>query len=513
MSDTSASQVAVEIVARNNTRDGLAAAAGDVKGAASGIADSFGDATGHAAGFGGALGTLSEKLREHRTEHVQLGGLAMGGGFGLALEGIKEGIGLITHAYKEAGEASETATSQFLASIAAVRAGIVESSDAIQKAIDRVSGMKPSELLQRQADAAKEVAAKHAASAASASSDVEHPRDGESVKAWIKRQAEWEKEGREQLQRDVDAWNARARSKQEEADTVADAERVEAAQKAADKAAAKTEQLNAQFLAKDVAATKWAEDEKLREKADAAKRAAQIIAQQEKQAAADLKFEVAETKRAEDEKERDREEAQKRGDKILAQMAKDAKKQTIEMAADAEKVGSAFGDAFGQMIAGTKSAGAAFAQFGQTIIQMAMQIAIKQVMANAASAAAGAASSQAGIPIIGPVLAIAAMGTMLSAVMGLLGKITSSSGGYEVPSHVSAALGVLHPDETVLTADLSKGLKEMIRNGNAAGGGGDTHHHWTVNTLDAQSFRDFITGRGASGLIQGMNVLQRNGRL
>jgi uncharacterized surface protein with fasciclin (FAS1) repeats len=575
--------VTLELIADNKTAAGLQSAATDARGASAEIASAFGGATGAGQTFGGVIGGLSEKLREHRSEHVQtsravsaftreisgiigpgneaakvlgglLGGLAMGGGFGLALEGIKEGIGFITRAYREAGEAAEAATSQFLASVAAVRAGIAESADAIQSAIDRVSGMKPSEMLQRQANAAKEIAAKHAATAASAGADADRPRDGESVKSWIKRKAEFEKEGREQLQRDVDAWNARARAKQEEADVTADVERVESAQKAADKgreeqkradAAAAAARIRDAEAQKNVAAEVesfvaaqseaglagrkkiYAETDKaftdLAHRAEsAAMTSEQVIRsvvaignaekaklreEDAKDAQKLLDRQVAQTKHDEDEKFKAMKDAASRAEVILHHQAQEEKKAAEEAAKAqihaAESIGSAFGDAFAGIAAGTKSLGQAFGEVMKSIVQVVMEAAIKQITANASVAASGAAASQAGIPLIGPVLAAGAMTAMLALVMGLIGNLTSSSGGYEVPSNVSASLGVLHPKETVLPADLSTGLKDMIRGGNGAGSGGDTLN-FTIHAFDGPDVE--------RTLLKIRNRLQRNGR-
>ena len=127
-------QIAVAIVANDNTKAGLDSAANEVKDASLEMAAGLEEAKGKAEETGGVFDSLSEKLREHRAEHVQTaravrsftteldgitgkgteltgvlaglaGGLAMGGPLGLGIEAVKEG----TKAFSEWLENSKSA--------------------------------------------------------------------------------------------------------------------------------------------------------------------------------------------------------------------------------------------------------------------------------------------------------------------------------------------------------------------------------------------------------------------
>jgi len=88
------------------------------------------------------------------------------------------------------------------------------------------------------------------------------------------------------------------------------------------------------------------------------------------------------------------------------------------------------------------------------------------------------------------------MASMLSMVLGL----KSAAGGYEIPSGVNPVTQ-LHQDEMVLPADLSSGLKNIIRSGQTGdgpGGSGGTHVHMHVNTLDAKGVKSFMKANKAA---------------
>jgi hypothetical protein len=196
--------------------------------------------------------------------------------------------------------------------------------------------------------------------------------------------------------------------------------------------------------------------------------------------------------------------AKQRGDKLVVQSTREAEKAIEQLTAAGERMGQTLGAAFVGLATGAKTFGQAVTEVMQQIVQIVVQAAIKQITANAMTAGSGAAASQAGIPLIGPVLAISAMGAMITAVLALIGNLTSSRGGYEVPGNVSAALGILHPNETVLPADLSMGLKDLIRGGGGVSGGGTTNNNFTIQAFDGPDVE--------RTLLKLRDKLQRNGR-
>ncbi len=140
---------------------------------------------------------------------------------------------------------------------------------------------------------------------------------------------------------------------------------------------------------------------------------------------------------------------------------------------------------------------ALFGDAATTTTAVATAASNSQIASTAPAAAAGAASSQASIPYAGPILAAAAMAAMLSMVLGL----KSAAGGYEIPAGVNP-MTQLHSDEMVLPADLSSGLKNIIRGDTdgvgGPGGSGGTHVHMHVNTLDAKGVKSFMKANKAA---------------
>jgi len=124
---------------------------------------------------------------------------------------------------------------------------------------------------------------------------------------------------------------------------------------------------------------------------------------------------------------------------------------------------------------------------------------IKQINNAAVSAAAGAYNAMVGIPYVGPVLGAIAAGVTYTAVLAF-GAMASAAGGYEIPSGVNPVTQ-LHQDEMVLPADLSSGLKNIIRSGQTGdgmGGSNGTHVHMHVNTLDAKGVKSFMKANKAA---------------
>jgi hypothetical protein len=109
---------------------------------------------------------------------------------------------------------------------------------------------------------------------------------------------------------------------------------------------------------------------------------------------------------------------------------------------------------------------------------------------SAARAAAGAYAAVASTPVVGPALAPAAAATALAAALEFGGSVVSAAGGWgQVP--YDGALASLHKDEMVLPASIASPLRASVGGlgqGAAATAGGDTHHHWNIQAVDAQSF-------------------------
>lgn len=231
--------------------------------------------------------------------------------------------------------------------------------------------------------------------------------------------------------------------------------------------------------------------------------AAKIKAYEKTLAERQLTLDVAQTKHAEDEKARAMEQAHERAIRILHEQKTEQQKTFMEGVRNAEQLGSAFGDAFVGIAAGTKSVGQAFAQVAQQIVAIVTQMMIKTVTAHAAEAGAGAAASQAGIPIFGPVLAIAAMGAMVSAVLGL---IASASGGYDIPGGVNPLVQA-HGGEMILPAPLADRVRDMT----GGGGGLTVHFSPQITAMDGKDVYRTLTN-AQTGFARFLEEGRRAGR-
>jgi hypothetical protein len=206
-----------------------------------------------------------------------------------------------------------------------------------------------------------------------------------------------------------------------------------------------------------------------------------------------------------------------------------------------DPIGTGFARVVSGLVSGSETAGQAFAAMGESMLsrfvgycaEMTEQWAVKELTQTAATtagdtaraasdaaaqsagmaasaataladignsaarAAAGAFAATASTPIVGPALAPAAAATALAAVLEFGGQVFSAAGGWgQVP--YDGALTSLHKDEMVLPADLATPLRSALGGGAS---GGDTHHHWNIQAVDAQSFArlarsnpDAITG-------------------
>lgn len=118
--------------------------------------------------------------------------------------------------------------------------------------------------------------------------------------------------------------------------------------------------------------------------------------------------------------------------------------------------------------------------------------AIKSIMNNAAQAFSGVWSALAGIPIIGPELAAAEAPMAFASVAAMTGSIASSAGGdWMIPSD---RLNMVHKKETILPADKSQKLDDMLNSGST--GGMQVHIHSAY--ADAAGIKKLFMDHGSS---------------
>lgn len=171
------------------------------------------------------------------------------------------------------------------------------------------------------------------------------------------------------------------------------------------------------------------------------------------------------------------------------------------------------GNALGNWLRGTESFSYAIRHmFGDMLIQQAQfwaqwllkqaeawlasaifgeQGAVKQSVQNvqiatsdAGVAAANTYAAVSAIPIVGPFIAPAMAAAAMDDVLGYAALASFAEGGI-VPNDT---LAMVHSQEMVLPADISKGLQGAISGGSFSGksGGGDIHVH--IHAVDAESF-------------------------
>ena len=146
---------------------------------------------------------------------------------------------------------------------------------------------------------------------------------------------------------------------------------------------------------------------------------------------------------------------------------------------------------------------------------------IMQIGHEAALAAAGAYAALAGIPGIGPFIAPAASAAALAAVLSLGASIASAAGGWgDIPQDQMA---MVHKNEMILPASIASPLRASLANGGAPAlaslssggnqGGGDTHIHFSVNAMDAQSFKSAMANGLGKEIVGHLQKQRRNMQL
>lgn len=162
-----------------------------------------------------------------------------------------------------------------------------------------------------------------------------------------------------------------------------------------------------------------------------------------------------------------------------------------EFAKNMEPVTNSIQAAFAGMVQGTMSVGEAIKSVLSSALQSFVDVALKQVFANAAVAGSGAAASQAPVPFIGPALAAAAMASVMGMVLGLTSMI-SASGGADIGNY--APLAQLHPNEMVLPAHIADPLRDSL----ASGGLGRSPIVINISSPDARGVRRLLLDNPAA---------------
>ncbi len=115
---------------------------------------------------------------------------------------------------------------------------------------------------------------------------------------------------------------------------------------------------------------------------------------------------------------------------------------------------------------------------------------IKAILNDGAKAFSGVWAALSGIPYVGPAMAAVAAPAAMATVAGVAGSVASSAGGdWQIPAD---RLNFVHKNETILPADKSAGLDNLIK----SGGGGDTHVH--IHATDADSVKRMFAQNGSA---------------
>ncbi len=125
-------------------------------------------------------------------------------------------------------------------------------------------------------------------------------------------------------------------------------------------------------------------------------------------------------------------------------------------------------------VTGTQERSAAEESANAAGLLSSAETVIKAIMNDAVKVFSGVWAALSGIPYVGPVLAAASAPAAMATVAGVASSVASSAGGdWQIPSD---RLNFVHRNETILPADKSKGLDDLIRNG-SAGSGAPIHIH------------------------------------
>jgi hypothetical protein len=409
---------------------------------------------------------------------VMIEGAAGGLSFGLALEGVKLAVSLVTMAFAEEKEAAAKAKKENDQVFAKLLADANAAAIAVQDFNAKARGMSPEALTAR-----------------AGARDLEGPVKAAKERLDFARQQKALEEsssstGQGSTDRSVAQWNAEIQiadkalldleqKKQAFLDRAGQieqtaaretSEKVQAIYDAGDKRALeaereRVEKLAAMGAAYHAQAGKWEEEAAARRE----KKIADELDAETRLRAALWQLQVDQAERAT--------ALEKQTQTLRTQMAQ-------QWTATGTKIGEAVGTAFAGIIDGTKSVGQAMAAMGKSILNTIIDMVKSVVMAEAVRAAAGGAASQAGIPVIGPILAGSAMVAMLSMVQGLLGSLPSAATGWDrVPYDMPV---MVHQGERITPRYDADRMDAAL-----SGAGGGTYNV-TIQALDARSLSQLM---------------------
>lgn len=125
-------------------------------------------------------------------------------------------------------------------------------------------------------------------------------------------------------------------------------------------------------------------------------------------------------------------------------------------------------------VTGTQERSAAEESANAAGLLSSAETVIKAIMNDAVKVFSGVWAALSGIPYVGPALAAASAPAAMATVAGVASSVASSKGGaWQIPSD---RLNFVHKNETILPADKSKGLDDLIRHG-THGSGAPIHIH------------------------------------
>ncbi len=114
-------------------------------------------------------------------------------------------------------------------------------------------------------------------------------------------------------------------------------------------------------------------------------------------------------------------------------------------------------------VTGTEERSAAENAANASGLMSSAETVIKAIMNDAVKVFSGVWAALSGIPYVGPALAAASAPAAMATVAGVAGSVASSAGGaWQIPSD---RLNFVHRNETILPADKSRGLDELISRG------------------------------------------------
>ncbi|NLR74206.1 hypothetical protein [Leeia aquatica] len=134
---------------------------------------------------------------------------------------------------------------------------------------------------------------------------------------------------------------------------------------------------------------------------------------------------------------------------------------------------------------------------------------IGNIMNNAVEAMSGAFKAIVGIPFVGPILAVGAGAAAFAAVKGMVGKVKSASGGYDIPRGTNP-LTQLHEEEMVLPKPYANVIRDMAGQGEGAGAAASGgQYHINIQALDARGVRQLFMEHG-SAMVASLRAQGRN---